>query len=102
MRHLISLFLLLAPLAIAYGQEALTVDENLHSGKVLVLSDGSTWEVAPQDLGTSQTWLFPSPLKIEKSGDATYPYRITNAQAGTSILVRPIAPIQSPGLDFMS
>ncbi|WP_194848045.1 hypothetical protein [Candidatus Neptunochlamydia vexilliferae] len=95
------------PLAVVRGQknkedaESLTVDENLHNGKVLILSDGSTWEVAPQDLPTSQTWIFPSPLKVEKNGTAAFPYRITSLQTGSSILVRPIAPIQSPQLDVM-
>ena len=68
----------------------LTIDENLHGGKVIVLSDGSTWEVAPQDLNTSQSWILPTPLKVEKSNNPSYPYKITTIATGTSILVRPI------------
>lgn len=74
----------------AQQNQELTVEENLHGGKVLVLSDGSAWEVAPQDIKNSQLWILPSPLKIEKSDDPIYSYRITNMQTNSSILVRPI------------
>ncbi|MGE0198095.1 MAG: hypothetical protein AB7N99_07505 [Simkaniaceae bacterium] len=72
-------------------QQDLTVDLNLHGGKVLVLSDGSTWEVAPQSLTTSQSWIFPAPLMIEKSGNSAYPCKIINKTTQSYVLVRPIA-----------
>ncbi|MCB1110233.1 MAG: hypothetical protein KDK64_04575 [Chlamydiia bacterium] len=83
------------------GQQ-LTIDENLHGGKILVLSDGSTWEVAPQSLPISQSWIFPSPLKVEKSKNPAYPYKIIIIQTNTSILVRQIAPYKTGGLDIQS
>jgi len=69
----------------------LTVDLNLHNGKVLVLSDGTSWEVAPQDLTTSQSWILPSPLLIEKSNNTYYPYKLINKATNSCVLVRPIA-----------
>ncbi|QVL58213.1 MAG: hypothetical protein KFB93_03795 [Simkaniaceae bacterium] len=72
-------------------KQEITIEENLHGGKVLVLNDGSTWEIAPQDLNTSQSWIFPSPLKIEKSSNSSYPYRIINTNSNSSVLARPIS-----------
>ena len=83
------------------GQD-LTVDENLHSGKILVLSDGSSWEVAPQSLEYSANWIFPTPLKVEKSGDSAYPYKITSIQVNQTILVRPIQPVKTGGLNIQT
>lgn len=77
-------------------EQEITIEENLHGGKVLVLSDGSTWEVAPQDLKTSGTWIFPVPLKIEKSNNQAYPHRLVNTNSNTSILARKISS-NSPG-----
>lgn len=68
----------------------LAVEENLHGGKVLILSDGSTWEVAPQDVKTAQTWILGPPLKIEKSTNKFYPYRFINTNSKSSILARRI------------
>ena len=80
--------------------QEITVDENLHNGKIIVLSDGSTWEVAPQSLQTSQSWIFPSALKIEKINHPSYSYKITNIHTGSYILARPIAKYQTEGLDI--
>ena len=71
--------------------QEISIEENLHGGKVLVLSDGSTWEVAPQDLTISQSWILPVPLKIEKSNNTSYPYRIINTNSNSSVLARPIS-----------
>ncbi len=71
-------------------REEITVEENLHGGKILVLSNRTSWEIAPQDLSTSQTWILPVPLKVEKSNNPTYPYRIINTNSNTSVLARPL------------
>lgn len=89
---------------IAYETEPhqldLTIDENLHNGKILVLSDGSTWLVSPDSLSISASWVAPTPLKIEKSNDPTYPYIIKQIETPQSVLVRPIAPYKSGGLNI--
>ncbi|MEM8727221.1 MAG: hypothetical protein AAGE99_00690 [Chlamydiota bacterium] len=77
------------------NEEEITIEENLHGGRVLVLSDGSTWEVAPQDLKTSRTWILAVPLKIEASRHPAYPHRLVNINSDTSILVRKIATSRS-------
>ena len=81
-------------------QQEVTVNENLHSGKVLVLSDGSTWELAPQSLEVSQTWIFPSPLRVDRINHPHYPYKITSIETHSYVLARPIAPYETGGLDI--
>ena len=68
------------------------LSENSHNGKILTLSDGSSWEVAPQDLNISEVWVIPSPFAVEKSANATFPYYLVNKDTGSKVLVRPIAP----------
>ena len=83
--------------------QEITVTENLHNGKIIVLSDGSTWEVDPKSLQTSQSWILPSALKIEKinhPNHPNYPYKITNIHTKSSILARPIAKYQTEELDI--
>lgn len=97
--HLTSLLLAMAPFKIEdfiahempeQQQKTLTVEENLHGGKVLVLSDGTKWEVAPQDLNTSSSWILPVPMKVEKSNNKMYPYQIININSQSSVLARPL------------
>ncbi|MCB1084495.1 MAG: hypothetical protein KDK60_00150 [Chlamydiia bacterium] len=81
--------------------QEITVEENLHSGKILILSNGSSWMVAPSSLNVSQTWITPSGLKIEPSGNAYYPYSIINLQTKASVLVRPLAREPTKGLNIL-
>ena len=83
-----------------YGiKEELTVSE-IHNEKkknekkknifitTLVLSDGSQWEVKPEDAYTAQSWFIPHAMKIEASNDPAYPYKITNQVTGSFVLVK--------------
>jgi len=72
-------------------QPELTIEENLYAGEVLKLSDGTIWQVAPDDQTISQIWLFSFPVKVEPSGDASYPYTIENENSKTKLLVRPLS-----------
>lgn len=75
-------------------QHEITLSVNSHNGKILTLSDGSSWEVAPQDLNISEVWVVPSPFAVEKSANASFPYYLVNKDTGSKVLVRPIAPIK--------
>lgn len=66
------------------------LEENLNGGRILKLNNGTTWEVAPQDLPITEIWIFPFPLKLEKSNNAAYPYYIVNLRSKTKVLVRPL------------
>lgn len=67
---------------------------NIESGKKLLLSDNSLYEVAPSDVKTASTWLTPFPIKIEQSGDTTYPLKLTNMTSGATIKARSVPPSQ--------
>lgn len=88
--------------SVQQGQD-LTVEENLHEGKVLVLSDGSTWVIAPQSLKTSQAWIVSAPLKIEKVDNPTYNHKISSIlQPKSYVLAYQIAPYKTGGLNIDS
>jgi hypothetical protein len=70
------------------SSRGLSLYTNLEGGKKLELSDGNTYEVAPEDLNISSSWVTPFPLKLEPSSDPNYPLQLTNTHTGTSIKVR--------------
>ena len=72
---------------IASEQElhALTVSLNVYDGKIIQLSDNSVWEIAPDDLVISQTWLSSIPIKITDTSNPDYPYLLTNLRNNQSI-----------------
>lgn len=67
----------------------LTMRENLQGGKLLKLSDGSIWQVDPNDLNISRIWLFPFDVEITQDPHSdAYPYKMKNLSTGTIINVR--------------
>ncbi len=70
----------------------LYVAQNLEGGSKLQLSDGSLYEINPDDRDLSSSWLLPSNVKVEASNDPNYPYRIINLLTGTSIKAKKIDP----------
>ena len=69
----------------------LVIEENLHGGKILKLSNGTIWEVAPQDVKITEIWIFPFPLELKKSTNSAYPYYLINKNSKTKVLVRPLS-----------
>ena len=76
-------------------QNQLTIDFVLHNGKILKLSDGSIWKIAPQDINTSSVWILAPPIEIKKNEDPktnkAYPYRIINKTTDSCVLASPIS-----------
>ena len=71
---------------------SLSLNINIQSGTELILSDGSKWEVDPQDHATSSVWLTPIPLKLVPSKSKEYPYLLINKDAEKEqVKVRPIS-----------
>ena len=56
----------------------LSLNINSQNGKELLLSDGSKWEVSPEDQKISSIWLTPIPLELLPSGSKDYPYFLIN------------------------
>lgn len=65
---------------------------NANGGELLMLSDESYWEVAPEDRGKARLWLSPSPLKISRKGHDEYDYILTDLLSSQTIRARPHAP----------
>ena len=64
------------------------ITQVMNGGKELHLSDGTIWEIRPEDVIISGSWLFPSDIAISSSGDAKYPHRLTNRITGTYVLAK--------------
>ena len=62
-------------------QAALSLNINIDGGRQLILSDGTKWEVAPEDQSISNLWLTPIPLKLLPGGSPEYPNVLMNADA---------------------
>lgn len=77
-------------------KEPLSLSINIDNGQKLELSDGSIWEVHPQDVDISAVWITPVPLQIEKSTNSTYPFLLKNTR--TQMSVRARKSISSPML----
>lgn len=73
-------------------QAPVTLSENLNNGKQLRLSDGSLYEVSPDDVGLTGFWITPFEVKILPSRDATYPVLLVNTNTGTAVKAKQISP----------
>ncbi len=72
------------------------LEENLQDGKVLLLDDGTMWEVAHENIERAKMWSPPLSLQLKKSGKKDYPYYIINKQSKTRVLVRPFSKSERP------
>lgn len=83
------------PLAVAEkpkkGQPIL--QDNISSGRYIRLSDSSSWEINPEDTPITQGWITPVEIQISKSGDANYPYVLTNSLTESKVRAKKISKI---------
>jgi len=76
-----------------------SLSENFYNGRFLKLSDGTLWNVRPQDTAISQSWITPVEVIITQSQDSVYSYKITNTLTGSSVLAKKVSslPTTKPG-----
>jgi hypothetical protein len=72
-------------------KQPLMLSLNINDGAKLELTDGSVYEIDPDDHIYSSLWLTPFKVALGESGNAEYPVRITNLQTGTSVNGRPVS-----------
>ena len=72
------------------GSTPLSLSINIDSGKKLQLSDGSLWEIAPEDQNISSVWLTPFQIEIKPSNSKTYPFSIHNLNSQESVKAKEI------------
>ena len=68
------------------------LSENLDNGAHLRMSDGSLYEVAPENRNISSAWLLPFPLKVEMTQDLTYPYLLIDPNSDERVRAKQIEP----------
>ena len=73
------------------AQKQLYLSLNIDNGSRLELSDGKTYQIAPEDREYTMYWITPFPIRLTASGDKDYPVRITNMKTGTSVLAKEIS-----------
>lgn len=75
-------------------KKSLTISKilNLSDGSlVIVLSDGSKWQVSSDDDGVDKAggWLGPAPVEIKQNSKKDYSYTMYNTWTGSSVDVKP-------------
>lgn len=76
------------PLASNMREKHAVLSENLRSGRYIRLSDGTLWEVSPNDTTISQGWITPVEIIVTQSTNSAYPYKLTNSLSGSSVSAR--------------
>lgn len=66
----------------------LSLSENLLSGRYVRLSDGTLWNIRPQDTPIVQGWITPADIVVSPSDNSFYPFKLTNQISGSSVLAR--------------
>lgn len=69
-------------------QEEGTLEENLKSGSFIRLSNGTLWNIHPKDTPITQGWITPVEITVTQTGNADYPYKLTNTLTGSSVRAR--------------
>jgi hypothetical protein len=70
----------------------LYLSQNINNGQILELSDGSRWEVAPEDIERASFWIVPFPLYMTENtntaDNAEFPMKIVNENTRIGVKVR--------------
>ncbi|MCI0382002.1 MAG: hypothetical protein L0207_02990 [Chlamydiae bacterium] len=70
---------------IANNTETSTLILNIGRGKVLQLSNGFYYEIAPEDQEYSSSWLTPTAIQIKEGDDPDFPLLLKNMRTGTTV-----------------
>ena len=84
------------PAKVRSKTETLSVNEVISDGKYLKLSDGSDWEVEPDAIPLTGSWLLAPKVTIVKSADPSYPYHLTNTTSNTTVLAKKVSVDEIP------
>jgi hypothetical protein len=61
---------------------------NMANGGVLVLSDGTRWEINPQDQSKTSLWMTPMEIEVKPSDNQSYPYMLVNMQTKETVYAK--------------
>jgi hypothetical protein len=69
-----------------------SVSQNFDGGKKISLTDGTMYEIAPEDLLITSLWITPVPIVVSSSNRTDYPLNLTNQNTGESVRARRLSP----------
>lgn len=75
----------------APAPKPLSLQQNMNGGAQLIFSDGSVYEIAPEDRSKTTFWLTPINVTMEPSGDPNYPTKITNSLTSVSVNAKKVS-----------
>ncbi|MCH9630902.1 MAG: hypothetical protein S4CHLAM37_09120 [Chlamydiia bacterium] len=64
-------------------------------GSQMTLSDDSDWEIAPEDVKTAKDWKDNPKVRVEKTKNPVYPYKIYNLETKGNEYVKARFPFSS-------
>jgi len=64
---------------------------NFGGGKILQLSDGSYYQVAPDDVINASQWIIPFEVVLTESGNKEFPILFHNMTSGTAVEVKSLS-----------
>ena len=80
-----------------YFQGSVVIASITPDGITIALADKSTWIVSPTGQQLVQaTWLPGDRIRVERSSDASYTYRLNNLDSGGTVLANPPNPNLTP------
>jgi hypothetical protein len=69
------------------------LEENLLNGSYIKLSNGTIWNIHPDDRPITQGWITAVDIIESQSGDPNYPVKLTNSLTGSSVRARQVREI---------
>jgi hypothetical protein len=69
----------------ALAPKEMTLQQPLQNGAQMQFTDGSIYEIAPEDRARAIFWPVPLIVTLETSGDPLYPSKITNTLTNVSV-----------------
>jgi len=73
-----------------YFQNSISVEEITEDGIFIATSDEKRWKIAPSDqLQVQRQWQVQDRIRITRSSDAVFRYKITNLDSGDFVLANP-------------
>lgn len=71
------------------------LEDNLYNGRYLRLSDSTSWEIKSEDTPITQGWITPVDIYVSQSGNADYPYILTNSLTNSKVRAKKISAVPS-------
>lgn len=62
-----------------------TIQETSADGRYIHLSDNTWWEIAVKNRPITQSWITPVEIIVGSSGDADFPYSLTNSLTHSTV-----------------